>query len=148
MRLARSAAWGAALTLALGCGSEPEAPPAARPDPAEAAPPPAARPAPAPEGAGAGDAVAGAELYATYCSSCHGPRGEGDGPLAASLEPKPANHRDAAYMRSLSDAHLFQVVKEGGAAVGKSPLMAPWGGTLSDEQIRDVVAYVRTLAGS
>jgi mono/diheme cytochrome c family protein len=41
---------------------------------------------------------------------------------------------------------LFKVTKEGGPAVGKSPMMAPWGGTLSDEQIWDVVAFVRSLA--
>ena len=49
-------------------------------------------------------------------------------------------------MNALTNDHLFQVVKFGGASVGKSPLMAPWGGTLSDAQIWDVVAYVRTLA--
>jgi mono/diheme cytochrome c family protein len=38
------------------------------------------------------------------------------------------------------------VIKLGGPAVGKSPLMAPWGGTLDDQQIRDVIAFVRTLA--
>jgi len=38
------------------------------------------------------------------------------------------------------------VIKTGGPSVGKSPLMAPWGGTLSDAQIHDVVAFVRTLA--
>ena len=32
------------------------------------------------------------------------------------------------------------------AAVGKSPLMAPWGGVLNEQQVQDVVAYVRSLA--
>jgi mono/diheme cytochrome c family protein len=49
-------------------------------------------------------------------------------------------------MNALSNEHLFRVIKEGGAAVGKSPAMAPWGGALSDAQIRDVVAFVRSLA--
>ena len=49
-------------------------------------------------------------------------------------------------MNPLTDEFLFKVIKEGGASVGKSPLMAPWGGSLSDAQIVDVVAYVRTLA--
>jgi cytochrome c553 len=66
--------------------------------------------------------------------------------LAASLEPKPARHSDGAYMNALSNEYLFRVIKEGGAAVGKSPLMAPWAGALSDAQIRDVVAFVRSLA--
>jgi mono/diheme cytochrome c family protein len=49
-------------------------------------------------------------------------------------------------MNALSDDYLFEVIVKGGAAVGKSPLMAPWGGTLSDDGVRDVIAFIRTLA--
>jgi len=31
-------------------------------------------------------------------------------------------------MKTLTDDHLFKVIKEGGVAVGKSQLMPPWGG--------------------
>jgi len=143
---------GLILALSSACGGGSEAPPAPEPEaaaPAEPEPTPAAQPVepPAePAAAGPGNADAGAPLYATYCASCHGPKGEGDGPVSAGLTPKPAKHSDAAYMNALSDEHLFKVVKQGGPAVGKSPLMAPWGGTLSDAQIRDVVAFVRSLA--
>jgi mono/diheme cytochrome c family protein len=92
------------------------------------------------------DAARGAALYAANCASCHGPGGDGDGPAAAALTPKPAKHSDGAYMNALTNEHLFKVIKEGGTAVGKSPLMAPWGGTLSDAQIWDAVAFVRSLA--
>ena len=51
-------------------------------------------------------------------------------------------------MGSLSDEYLYQVISKGGASVGKSPLMAPWGAVLSDEQIRDVLAFVRLLSGT
>ena len=141
----------AALALA-ACGSESEAPKPAAPAPASApaaapapAPAPAAQPAPAPPSAKP-DATQGAPLYAANCASCHGAAGAGDGPAAVALVPKPARHDDGAYMNALDDAHLFKVVKEGGPAVGKSPLMAPWGGTLTDAQIWDVVAFVRSLA--
>jgi mono/diheme cytochrome c family protein len=130
------------LVLALGCGGSEEE--AAKPPPAT--PPPATQPAPAPAAAATPDAKRGEALYATYCASCHGPRGDADGPAAAALVPKPARHSDGAYLNALSNEHLFKVVKEGGAAVGKSALMAPWGGTLSDAQIWDVVAFVRSLA--
>ena len=93
-----------------------------------------------------GDPQAGAQHYANLCASCHGARGDGQGPAAAGLNPKPARHDDGAYMNDLSNEYLFKIIKEGGAAVGKSPLMAPWGGTLSDAQIWDVVAFVRSLA--
>jgi mono/diheme cytochrome c family protein len=92
------------------------------------------------------DSVAGGADYQIYCSTCHGPKGDGDGPLAASLDPKPARHSDSAYMNSLTDDYLFGVIKFGGASVGKSPLMAPMEGMLSDPQIRNVIAFVRSLA--
>jgi cytochrome c oxidase cbb3-type subunit 3 len=80
------------------------------------------------------------------CATCHGEDGCTPGPGAAGLDPQPAHHCDGNYMNALSDEHIFKVIKEGGASVGKSPLMAPWGGTLSDDQIHDVVAFVRSLA--
>jgi mono/diheme cytochrome c family protein len=88
----------------------------------------------------------GATLYAQNCSSCHGPRGAGDGPVGATLDPKPARHDDGNYMNALSNEHLFKVIKEGGGAVGKSPTMAAWGATMSDDQIREVVVFVRSLS--
>jgi mono/diheme cytochrome c family protein len=142
----------AVAVAALACGSEeelpaPAPPPAASaPEPAPTAAAPAPEPAPAPAAPAAADPARGATHYATLCASCHGVRGAGDGPAGQGLDPKPRRHDDGAYMNALSNEHLFQVIKEGGAAVGKSPLMAPWGGALSDDQIRDVVAFVRTLA--
>jgi mono/diheme cytochrome c family protein len=144
--------------LALACGGESKAPePAAAPTPATAPAAPAAPSAPtpapapaaaAPTGSLRGDAAAGAQLYATYCASCHGPEGKGDGPVAATLNPRPANHTDHVYMGSLSDEHLYQVISKGGASVGKSPLMAPWGGVVNDQGIRDLIAHIRKLSGT
>jgi mono/diheme cytochrome c family protein len=93
-----------------------------------------------------GDPQQGEVLYVQYCSSCHGTRGGADGPVGQALVPKPARHNDGDYMNPLSNEHLFKVIKQGGIAVGKSPLMASWGPTLKDEQIWDVVAFIRTLA--
>jgi mono/diheme cytochrome c family protein len=78
--------------------------------------------------------------------TCHGAEGNGDGPLAANLNPKPARHSDGNYMNPLTDDYLFKVIKLGGASVGKSPLMAPMGGMLSDPQIRNIIAFLRGLA--
>lgn len=133
------------LLLAIACGPgdapKPPEPPPAAPDPT---------PSPVdevPEGDLRGDASAGAQTYQLYCTTCHGPQGKGDGP-AAPKNPPPADHSDAAYMGKLDDPYLYRVIQRGGAAVGKSPLMAPWGGVLADEQIRDVIAYLRTLSGT
>ncbi len=59
--------------------------------------------------------AAGQQDYGLYCATCHGPGGYGDGPLAGSLDPKPAKHSNGDYMNPLTDAYLFQVVEEGGA---------------------------------
>ena len=157
-----------ALLLCVACGrsetsppttaSTPATTPVAAPAPA-APPPPAAAPAApaapaadpaapaaAPPGASVADAARGVTLYHSLCASCHGAKGAGDGPAGQSLNPRPAHHNDGNYMNALSNEHLFKVIKEGGPSVGKSPMMAPWGGALSDAQIRDVIAYIRTLA--
>jgi cytochrome c oxidase cbb3-type subunit 3 len=51
-------------------------------------------------------------------------------------------------MGQLSDEHVTKVIRDGGASVGKSPMMAPWGGILSEPDIRDVLGYLRTLSGT
>jgi cytochrome c oxidase cbb3-type subunit III len=91
----------------------------------------------------AGDPAKGKETFNTTCASCHGTEGKGDGVAAAALDPKPRDLSDAAYVSTLTDEHIFKVVKEGGASVGKSVLMPPWGGVLSDDKIWDVIAYIR-----
>jgi len=143
-RAARALATAAlGLAASIACGDAAEAPPPpsppAAPEAAPVAPEPVAQPQPP-------DASRGAAQYAAFCATCHGARGDADTPIADTLTPRPARHSDGAYMNALSDAHLFKVIKFGGPAVGKSASMAAWGGVLSDAQIRDVIAYIRTLA--
>jgi len=94
---------------------------------------------------GAGYVEAGAKLYHERCAPCHGLDGKATTPMAQAMTPKPRDHTDGAYMNQLSDAHIGQAIKSGGAAVGKSPMM-PAQTDLSPQQIEDVVAFVRTLA--
>ncbi|HMO51590.1 MAG TPA: cytochrome c [Kiritimatiellia bacterium] len=94
-----------------------------------------------------GDAEKGAALYKMYCALCHGETGHGDGPGAAALNPKPRTLAEKAYMDTLSDKHLFTVIKDGGPAVGKSMFMTAFGAILKEDQaIHDVAAFVRSLA--
>ncbi len=79
------------------------------------------------------------------CSACHGESGKGDGPAAFALNPKPRNYTDCAVMSEKSDAELFKVIKEGGAAAGLSPLMVAFGSQLSDKEIWDVIAFIRSI---
>jgi mono/diheme cytochrome c family protein len=96
--------------------------------------------------AGAQDKAEGKKYYVTYCSACHGETGKGDGPAAVSLPVRPANHTDGSVMNQLSDKVLLEIISKGGPAVGKSPFMPAWGTQLREKQIRDVIAYVRSLA--
>ena len=90
-----------------------------------------------------GDAAKGKETFQTTCAACHGPEGKGDGVAAAALDPKPRNLTDAAFMSTQSDDRVYKVISEGGASVGLSPMMAAWGGTLSKQDIWNVIAYIR-----
>ncbi len=90
-----------------------------------------------------GDAAKGKELYNQYCVSCHGAEGKGDGVAAQALDPKPRDLSDAAFTSTVTNEHLYKVISEGGPAVGLSPLMAAWGGAMSEADIWDVIAFIR-----
>ena len=92
-----------------------------------------------------GDRERGKTDYSNYCSPCHGQSGNGRGPMAALLDPRPTDHRDTAYMNTLPDGYLTRLIRHGGRGVGKSPAMAAWGDILSEQQIRNLIAYMRTL---
>jgi mono/diheme cytochrome c family protein len=64
-------------------------------------------------------------IFQMRCVICHGQTGKGDGPGAASLEPKPRNYSDKAWQATVTDDDLKQVIVKGGAALGKSPIMPP-----------------------
>jgi mono/diheme cytochrome c family protein len=99
-------------------------------------------------GAEQGDAARGQALYVEYCSQCHGGRGEGWG-WGEKIPPPPVPIPDlsnAEHMRQLSDQYLFEIIKEGGEAVGKTRFMPAAGRVMSDERIWDVIAYVRSLS--
>jgi mono/diheme cytochrome c family protein len=93
-----------------------------------------------------GDAKAGKIKYDANCVGCHGATGKGDGAAAAALNPKPQDHTDGKIMNALSDKYLFDIIKDGGASMKKAPFMPASGKKLSDQEISDVVAYIRSLA--
>lgn len=68
-------------------------------------------------------AAAAKEAYDTRCATCHGPSGKGDGAAAAALNPKPRNYGDKAWQATVTDEQIRKTIVQGGAAVGKSPLM-------------------------
>lgn len=93
----------------------------------------------------AGDARHGQALYKSYCTQCHGLAGNGKGINTPHLSVQPRDHTDRAEMSARTDDDLFKAIKQGGQAVNKSILMPNWDGNLSDDEIRDLVAYLRQL---
>jgi mono/diheme cytochrome c family protein len=81
------------------------------------------------------------QQYDKSCSTCHGPSGKGDGPVGKALKPPPADL--ATVLKGKADADIAKTIKEGGKAVGKSPLMPAFGAKLTDEQIQALVQYVK-----
>lgn len=132
------------LLLLGGCGGKAPAPKKLPPPPSQAAPQKAAPQKPK-GGIATANLQNGKKIFETTCAPCHGIEGKGNGPAAGGLNPKPRNFTDAAVMEKLSDEHIFKTIREGGGAVGKSPLM-PAQPQLSDPEIWDLVAYVRTFA--
>ncbi|MFB3816552.1 MAG: cytochrome c [Candidatus Methylomirabilales bacterium] len=93
-----------------------------------------------------GDAARGRELYQEKCVLCHGGKGQG-WDWAAKVEKPPVPVPDLAVAaRERSDQFLFDVVKEGGEAVGKTRFMPPFGFQLTDAEVWDLVAYMRALS--
>jgi mono/diheme cytochrome c family protein len=98
----------------------------------------------------AGDAAAGQKTFDTLCWTCHGKTGVGDGP-AAPKNPAPRDFTKGDFKYDADkngkpgeDADLALILKNGAAPYGGSPLMTPWG-HLSEKEIQDVIAYVRSL---
>ena len=64
------------------------------------------------------------QIFKTKCSTCHGPNGDGTGPAAAGLNPKPRNYHDKAWQAATTAEEIEKAIVYGGAAIGKSPVMA------------------------
>jgi caa(3)-type oxidase subunit IV len=85
--------------------------------------------------------------FQTVCATCHGLTGAGDGPGSAALEPKPAAFNDPAFWETRADQDMVTVILQGGAAVGKSPLMPPWNALYDQAQAEALVSYMKESFG-
>jgi len=85
----------------------------------------------------------GESLYQANCSSCHGSGGQGDGPASGGLNPKPQNL--AQIQSKQSDAYLYWRISEGGLMEPFNSLMPAWRGLLDEDQIWQIITYVRTM---
>lgn len=84
-------------------------------------------------------APAGGNVFKTYCVSCHGEGGKGDGSASQALDPRPANLVEVNKIAA--DDFLYWRINTG--VLGTS--MPAWKGVLTEEQIWQVVSFIRTL---
>jgi caa(3)-type oxidase subunit IV len=94
------------------------------------------------------------QMYGLICGSCHGASGAGDGPAGAALNPRPANFTDPAFWAegnlhpqfpTRDRARIVQVIANGGASVGRSPLMVAWNASFTPEQIEQLTDHVMSF---
>lgn len=92
-----------------------------------------------------GDADHGKVLYEIYCTQCHGMDASGGGINVRDMSVQPRDHTDPGEMGARTDEELAKVVKHGGTAIDKSVLMPAWDDNLNEDQVADLVAYMRRL---
>jgi mono/diheme cytochrome c family protein len=86
----------------------------------------------------------GERLYYAYCIECHGRDGRGSWRAALFLL-RPGNLADTSRMSTHSDQYLFDIIKNGGSPLGR-PGMPAFGYHLTDDDLKALIAYIRTLS--
>jgi mono/diheme cytochrome c family protein len=89
------------------------------------------------------DPEPGRALFVKHCAVCHGAEGEGDGQLSPHLKPPAGDLPERVGERS--DWELYLLIRDGGQAVGRSPVMVGFGERLSDDELLTVTAFARSL---
>ena len=89
----------------------------------------------------------GSQLNDQYCSRCHNQEST---PERVSnydnLEVKPHPFSEGDTLNKMSDADLTAIISHGGPALNRSPLMPPYGYTLSKSDIQALIAYIRMVS--
>ena len=88
-----------------------------------------------------GESLFHTDAQPTACKICHGSTGNGMGMMAPGLNPPPRNFSCSETMKNISDGQMFWVVKKGSPGTGMVAYKS-----LSDEQVWQIILYLRTLA--
>lgn len=95
-------------------------------------------------------AARGEQIYLDHCALCHGMHGKGDGPRSAFFQPGVQYIPDltlAAFLQG-RDAELMASIKEGQRRLPEPAYVMPqFKYILSEEEIRSVFIYIKTLPG-
>ena len=88
----------------------------------------------------------GKRLFYANCVWCHADATPAGPSNRSNVTPTPSLMNDGDKLNGLSDEYMENMIALGGAAVGKSAMMPPWGRTLSPDEIRAVIAFTRAIA--
>ena len=87
----------------------------------------------------------GKQQYTLYCVTCHGELGDGQGIVGKTLNPPPRDFTAGDFKFGGTDDDIFQIISDGAAPRGGSPLMAPWGAVIPEPARWNIVKYIRSL---
>jgi mono/diheme cytochrome c family protein len=88
----------------------------------------------------------GKRLFNEKCVWCHADSTPAGPSNRSNLSPSPPLFTDGETFNSLSEDFMRNTITLGGSAMGKSAIMPPWGQSLTQDEIRAVIAYARAVA--
>lgn len=88
----------------------------------------------------------GKRIFYERCVWCHADATPAGPSNRSNLKPVPALMNDGATLNAISDEYQQNIITLGGSAMGKSAMMPPWGQTLTQEEVRAIIAYTRAIA--
>jgi len=88
----------------------------------------------------------GKRVFYNNCVWCHADATPAGPSNRINLSPTPPLATDGETLNSLPDETMQNIITLGGAAMGKSAMMPPWGQTLTQDDIRAVMAFERAIA--
>lgn len=87
------------------------------------------------------DLKSGKALFSLHCTSCHGENGNGDGPLAAGLDPSPTNFHSPDKANGLSPFQAYNTIRLGVQGTGMRAF-----NELNDDEVWDLAFYALSLS--
>jgi len=88
----------------------------------------------------------GKRVFYEQCVWCHADATPAGPSNRSNLMPMPVLMNDGAALNGQSDEYLRNITTLGGSALSKSAMMPPYGKTLTQEEIEDVIAFARAIS--